>query len=156
MFCYAAPDWSIASLVLFLWFHLEADSIFALTDKMTKKLNCHQETTGTQVFMPQNSLPAPSLHEQSFSLTNKWCSGRKRQQKTVSHPLPPINKLQFPHEIESQPINQAALAIRNGSKTTPGFNLRRADGNFRLLRFPNVRTILGLLGQNVRGKFQSS
>ena len=25
-----------------------------------------------------------------------------------------------------------ASAIQNGSKTTPGFNLRRADGNFRL------------------------
>ena len=34
-------------------FHLEADSIFALAfaDKMTKKLNCHQETTGTQGFL---------------------------------------------------------------------------------------------------------
>ena len=40
MFCYAPPDWSIASLVFFPWFHLEADSTFALavTDKMTKKL----------------------------------------------------------------------------------------------------------------------
>ena len=30
MFCYAAPDWSIMTLVFFPWFHLEADSIFAL------------------------------------------------------------------------------------------------------------------------------
>ena len=58
----------------------------------------------------------------------------KKQQKTVPHPLPPttINKLHSPHEIKSQAINQTALTIRNGSKTTPGFNLRRADGNFRL------------------------
>ena len=27
---------------------------------------------------------------------------------------------------------QPAFTIRNGSKTTPGFNMRRADGNFRL------------------------
>ena len=34
-------------------FHLQADSIFALAfaDKMTKKLHCDQETTGTQVFL---------------------------------------------------------------------------------------------------------
>ena len=39
MLCYAAPDWSIASLVFFPWFYLEADSMFALafTDKMAKK-----------------------------------------------------------------------------------------------------------------------
>ena len=57
---------------------------------------------------------------------------QKAAKKTVPHPLPPINKLQSPHEIKSQPINQAALTIRNGSKTTPCFNLRRADGNFHL------------------------
>ena len=116
----------------------------------------------SRFFMPQNSLPAPSLPEQSFSVANESCSGRKKQQKKVPHQLPPINMLQPPHEIKSQPINQAALTIRNGSKTTPGFNLRRADANFRLLwkkcpkKFPNVRTIFGLLGQNVRSKFQSS
>ena len=34
-------------------FHLEADTIFALAfaDKMTKKVKCHQETTGTQGFL---------------------------------------------------------------------------------------------------------
>ena len=39
-------------------------------------------------FMPQNSLPAPSLPEQSFSVANESCSDRKKQQKTVPHPLP--------------------------------------------------------------------
>ena len=50
--CYATSDWSIASCNFFPRFHLEADSIIALAyaDKMTKKLNCHQETTGTQGF----------------------------------------------------------------------------------------------------------
>ena len=81
--------------------------------------------------MPQNSLPAPSLPEQSFSVAIESCSSRKKQQKKVPHTLPPINKLQSPHEIKSQTINQAALTIPNGSKTTPGFNLRRADGNIR-------------------------
>ena len=53
---------------------------------------------------------------------------------TVPHPFPPttIDKFHSPHEIKSQTINQTVLTIRNGSKTTPGFNLRRADGNFRL------------------------
>ena len=75
MFCLAAPDWLIASSRL----HFEADSIFALafTDEMTKQLNCHQETTGTQVFMPQNSLPPPSLPEQPPFMTNESCSDRK-------------------------------------------------------------------------------
>ena len=84
--------------------------------------------------MHQNSLPAPSLPEQSFSVANESCRGRKKQQKTVPHPFPPItiDKLHSPHEIKSQTINQTALTIRNGSKTTPGFNLRRADGNFCL------------------------
>ena len=61
----------------FTQFHLEADSIFALAfaDKMTKKRNCCQETTGTQV--PPNSLPVPSLPEQPLSVTNKSCSDRK-------------------------------------------------------------------------------
>ena len=137
MFCYAAPDWSIATLVFFPWFHLEADSIFALafTDKMTKLLNCRQEATGTEVFMYHNSLPAPSLPEQPFSVANESCSGRKKQQKTEPHPLPltTIDKLLSPHEIKSQSINQTTLTIRNGSKTTPGFNLRRADGNFTFM-----------------------
>ena len=83
-------------------------------------------------FMPLNSLPAPSLPEQSLSMANETCSSRKKRQKTVPHPLPPINKLQSPHEIKGQPINQVALTIWNGSKSTPGFNLRRADGNFHL------------------------
>ena len=130
MFCYAAPDWSIASLVFFPCLYLEADSMFALafTDKMAKK---QQEL---KFFMHQDSLPAPSLPEQSFSVANESCSGRKKQQKTVPHPLPltTIDKLRSPHEIKSQTINQTALTIRNGSKTTPGFDLRRADGNFRL------------------------
>ena len=58
----------------------------------------------------------------------------QKAEKTVPHPLPPttIDKLHSPHEIKSQTINRTALTIRNGSKTTPGFNLRRADGNFRL------------------------
>ena len=58
----------------------------------------------------------------------------QKAEKTVSHPLPPttIDKLHSPHEIKSQTINRTALTIQNGSKTTPGFNLRRADGNFRL------------------------
>ena len=58
----------------------------------------------------------------------------KKQQKKVPHPLPPttIDKLHSPHEIKSHAINQTALTIRNGSKTTPDLNLRREDGNFRL------------------------
>ena len=119
--------------------------------------------------MHQDSLPAPSLPGQSFSVANESCSGLKKQQKTVPHPLPPttIDKLHSSHKIKSQTINQTALTIRNGSQTNPGFDLRRADGNFRLWwkklvlkkcpkKFPNVRTKLGLLGQNVRSKFQSS
>ena len=93
VFCYAATDWSIASLVFFPWFHLEVDSISALTftDKMTKKLNCDQETTGTPVFYAPNSLPAPSLLEQSFSVANVSCSWNS------TPPLPPNSKLQPPH-----------------------------------------------------------
>ena len=66
--------------------------------------------------MPQNSLSASLLHEQSFSVANESCSGHKKQQKTVPHPLPPINKLQSPHEIKSQPINRAALTIQMVAK----------------------------------------
>ena len=86
--------------------------------------------------MHQNSWSAPSLPEQTFSVANESCSGRKKQQKKVPHPLPPttIDKLNSPHETESQTTNQTALTIRNGTKTTPGFNLRREDGNFRLWR----------------------
>ena len=43
--------------------------------------------------MPLISLPATSLPEQPLSMANESCSGRKKQQKTVPHPLPPINKL---------------------------------------------------------------
>ena len=48
-------------------------------------------------FIPQNSLLAPSLLEQPLSVTNESCSDRNQQQKTATHPLPPINKLQSPH-----------------------------------------------------------
>ena len=100
------------------------------TDEMTKKLNCHQKQQELKFFMHQNSLTAPSLPNKSFSVANESCSGCKqypthfhRQRSTSSD---------SPHETKSQTINQTALTIRNGSKTTPGFNLRRADGNFRL------------------------
>ena len=36
--------------------------------------------------MPQNSLPAPSLPEHSFSVANESCSGRKEQQKNSTPP----------------------------------------------------------------------
>ena len=58
-------SWSYSLTIFvnfFTWFHLEAGSIFALAfaDKMTKKLNCNQETTGTQVFLcPQTVCPPP-------------------------------------------------------------------------------------------------
>ena len=60
-------------------FHLEADSIFALAfaDKMTKNLIATKKQRELKVFMPQNSLPAPSLPEQPLSVINKSCSGRK-------------------------------------------------------------------------------
>ena len=47
--------------------------------------------------------------------------------KNTPHPLPPINKIQCPVSTlnKSQPINQAALVVSNGSKTTPGFIMRR-------------------------------
>ena len=43
--------------------YLEADSIFALafTDKMAKKLNCHQETTGTAVFYAPKQFALPII-----------------------------------------------------------------------------------------------
>ena len=131
------PTWFVYCILSFFpWFHLETDSIFALafTDKMTKKLNCLQETTGTQVFMPQNSLPDPIIHEQPLFMAIELCRGRKKKQyPTHSHRSEiPINKLQSPHKIKSQPINQAKLTIRNGSKTTSAFNMRRVDGNFCL------------------------
>ena len=63
--------------------------------------------------------------ENSIPPTNKVCGGYK---KYPTH----FHKLHSPHEIKSHAINQTALTIRSGSKTTPDFNLRRADGNFRL------------------------
>ena len=81
--------------------------------------------------MPQNSLPAPSLPVQLLSVANELTAA-VNSSKTVPHPFPPINKLQSHRYTKSQPINQAALTIRNCSKTTHGFNMRRADDNFRL------------------------
>ena len=118
-------------------------------------------------FMPQNSLLSPSLSEQSFSVANESCRGHKKQQKTIPHPLPLINKLQSPHEIKCQTINQATLTIQNSSTTTPWFQFDKGRWQFPFVKvkmsvkkcpkkFPNVRTKLRLLGQNVRSKFQSS
>ena len=47
----------------FTQFQREADSIFALAfvDKMTKKINCHQETTGTQVFYAPKQFAWPII-----------------------------------------------------------------------------------------------
>ena len=127
-------------------------SALAFTDKMTKKINCNQETTGTPVFMPQTVCQLHHYLNSHFPLLT-CCAA-----ETEPHPLPPNSKLQPPHLIKSQSINQAALTIQNGCITTPGFNMRKADGNFCLCpkTFPNVRTILGLLGQIVQSKFQSS
>ena len=88
MFCYAAPDRSIASLVFFPWFYLQVDSIFALafTDKMTKNLIATKKQQELKFFMHQNSLPAPSLPEQLFSVANETCSSRKKQQKNNTPP----------------------------------------------------------------------
>ena len=76
--------------VFFPWFYLEGDSIFALafTDKMAKNLIATKKQQELKFFMHQNSLPAPSLPEQSFSVANESCSGRKKQKKqypTHSH-----------------------------------------------------------------------
>ena len=62
LFTKANQSWCFVTLYLigllhpvnfFPRFHLNVDSIFALAfaDKMTKKLNCHKETTGAQVLL---------------------------------------------------------------------------------------------------------
>ena len=110
MFCYAAPDWSIATLVFFPWFHLEADSIFALafTDKMTKNLIAAKKQQELKFFKYQNSLPAPSLPEQSFSVANESCSGRKKQQKNSTPPTSTDNDRQAPlSSWNKKPDNQS-------------------------------------------------
>ena len=91
--------------------------------KWLKNLIATKKQQELKFFMHQNSLPAPSLPGQPFSVANESCSDRKKQKKTVPHPLPPttIDKLHSPHEIKSQTINWTALTIHNGSKTTPGF-----------------------------------
>ena len=82
-------------------FHLEADSIFALAfaDKMTKKLNCHQKTTGTQGFLcPKTVCPLHHYLNSHFPwLTSRAAAENSSKKKTVPHPLPPITKLQSPH-----------------------------------------------------------
>ena len=80
--------------------------------------------------MPPNSLPAPSLHEKSLYVANELCSGRKKQKKSTQPT--PTDQQATVSSLHKKPINQAALNIRNGSKTTPGFNMRRADSNFHL------------------------
>ena len=59
--------------------------------------------------MPQNSLPAPSLPEQPLSVANESCSGCKKQQKTVPHPLPLINKLIS--SLDLKPANESGRTL---------------------------------------------
>ena len=83
VFCYATPDWSIASLVSSLDFILKRTAYlhWHLPIKWLKNFIAIKKQQELKFLIPQNSLPAPSLHEQLLSVANESCSGRKKQQK---------------------------------------------------------------------------
>ena len=73
----------------FTRFHLEADSIFALAfaDKLTKKLNCHQETTGTQVFLCPKTVCPPHHNLNSYFpwLTSRAATANSSKKQYPTH-----------------------------------------------------------------------
>ena len=118
-------------------FHLKVDSIFALAfaDKMTKKLNCHQETTETQGFLcPKTVCP---LHHYLDSHFPRLTSRAATENSSKNSTPPTSTDQQAPVSLlNKKPANQSGRilvsTIRNGSKTTPCFIIKRADSIFGL------------------------